>query len=229
MQRPTVAREVSAPAAANRGIAGPVPSIRRLRQADLRELTPIACQAFRQNAFYRDTLGFDAEQFNRYWKAFLALALSDSACRVYGATTDNGLAGAIVLGLHGFPRPATGLRFLCALLTRLGPRRLARYLRFVRAYDRAMDRPEAELRVEGRGLWFFVGVEAQARGLGRRLVRYAEQSLRRDGVRLTTGFIDGGNTRLLHFYQRLGYSVSEPFAFLGSQAARIEKWTGEPC
>jgi hypothetical protein len=116
---------------------------------DLHELTPIACQAFRQNAFYRQALGLDEEQFNRYWKAFLALALSDSACRVYGATTESGLAGAIVIGLHGFPRPFTGLRFLCALLTRLGPRRLARYLRFVRAYDRAMDRPEEELRVEG--------------------------------------------------------------------------------
>jgi GNAT superfamily N-acetyltransferase len=210
-------------------MAGPVPSIRRLRQADLRELTPIAWQAFRENPFYRNALGFDAEQFSRYWKAFLALALSDSACRVYGAMTDGGLAGAIVIGLHGFPRPAAGLRFLCALLTSLGPRRLARYLRFVRAYNRAMDRPEVELRVEGRGLWLFVGGEAQARGLGRRLVRFAEQSLRGDGVRFTTGFIDLGNARLLRFYRRLGYSVSEPFAFFGSQAARIEKWTWEPC
>jgi GNAT superfamily N-acetyltransferase len=229
MQRPVVAREVNAAGAANRGVAGPVPSIRRLRRVDLHELTPIACQAFRQNAFYRQALGLDEEQFNRYWKAFLALALSDSACRVYGATTESGLAGAIVIGLHGFPRPFTGLRFLCALLTRLGPRRLARYLRFVRAYDRAMDRPEEELRVEGRGLWFFVGGDAQARGLGRRLVEFAEQSLRRDGVRLTTGFVDGGNARLLRFYRRLGYSVSKPFMFLGSQAARIEKRTGEPC
>ena len=201
--------------------AGPA-RVRALRVSEIPAACGLASEAFRQNRFYQEALGLDPEAFDAYWDAFLPLAMADAGARVHVIEDDGAMAGLLVVSMGAFPAPVRGLRFLGALLGRIGPRRWLRYLRFVAAYESIMHRPRAELRVEARGLWLLVSDRARHPGLGARLVRGAVGRSRAEGKTLFTGLVDASNRRLLDFYRRSGFTVSDPFRFGGGLAARIE-------
>jgi len=195
---------------------------RLLSEADAARAARLAHDAFGSDAFYERVMGFDARAFAVFWGEFFRLALRDARCRVFGIDVSGELQGVLVVTLHGFPATAHAVGYLRRLLARLGPRRLLRYLRFVRAYERAMRRPPAEEEREARCYWLFVSPSAPMRGLGSRLLRTAGITLHRAGYPLATGFVDAGNERLLRLYRRLGISIGSPFPFFGAYAARIE-------
>ncbi len=198
------------------------PRVRLLEAADAPRAASLAHAAFRGNRFYESSMGLDERTFAIFWREFLALALADRRCRVYGIEAAGALQGLVVITFRGFPAPARGARYLVRLLPRLGLHRALRYLRFVHAYDRAMRRPRAEEEREGRAYWLLVAADAPVRGLGSRLVRGAGTLLHWEGLELLTGFVDGSNAPLHLFYRRLGFSVGPAFDFFGAPACRIE-------
>lgn len=198
------------------------PRVRLLTAADAPRAASLAHAAFRGNRFYESSMGLDERTFAIFWREFLALALADRRCRVYGIDAAGALQGLVVVTYRGFPAPARAARYLARLLPRLGARRALRYLRFVHAYDRAMRRPRAEEEGEARAYWLLVSADAPVRGLGSRLVRGACSLIHREGYGLVTGFVDGANAPLHLFYRRLGFSVGTAFDFLGAPACRIE-------
>jgi ribosomal protein S18 acetylase RimI-like enzyme len=196
--------------------------VRELRADEVPAACRLAAAAFRENRFYQEALGLDPEAFDAYWDLFLPLAMDDSKARVHVIEDNGAVTGLLVVALGAFPAPIRGLRFLGALLGRIGPRRLLRYLRFVAAYDSAMHRPRAELRVEARGLWLLVSDRARHPGLGTRLVHAAVERSMAEGKTLFTGLVDAGHRRLLDFYRRAGFTVGTPFRLGGGMAATIE-------
>lgn len=202
---------------------GAAPARTRLLAAgDAAAAARLAHEAFGGDPFYERVMGFDARAFVVFWDEFFRLALRDARCRVFGIEASDELLAVLVVTLHGFPAAAHAAGYLRRLLARLGPRRVLRYLRFVRGYERAMRRPPAEEEREARCYWLFVSPTAPMRGLGARLLRAAGVVLHRSGIPVATGFIDAGNERLLRFYRRLGISIGPAFPFLGATAARIE-------
>jgi ribosomal protein S18 acetylase RimI-like enzyme len=167
-------------------------------------------------------MGLDARALAVFWEEFFRLALSDRRCLVYGIEAGGGLQGALVVALHGFPGAVRGAVYVGRLLLRLGPASVLRYLRFVRAYDRAMCTPGRPAEREARCYWLFVTPAAPVRGLGSRLLRSAFASLHRAGYPVATGFVDAGNGPLLHLYRRLGITIGPALDFLGARAVRVE-------
>ncbi len=198
------------------------PRVRLLSAADAPRAERLADAAFRGNRFYESSMGFDERTFAIFWREFLALALADRRCRVYGIEAAGEVQGLVVVTFRGFPAPARAARYLARLLPRLGVRRALRYLRFVHAYDRVMRRPRAEEEREARAYWLLVSAGAPVRGLGSRLARAAGALVHREGFEHVTGFVDGANEPLHLFYRRLGFSVGPPFDFFGAPACRIE-------
>lgn len=198
------------------------PVVRHLRPEDAADAARLAREAFGGNGFYERAMGFGAPEFAVFWEEFFRLALGDARCRVFGIAVAGELEGALVITFRGFPATPHGAAYLRRLLGRLGPRRVLRYLRFVRAYDRAMHRPAHEEEREGRSYWLFVSPGASVRGLGSRLVRAGAGWLAREGYTVATGFVDAGNGPLLRFYRRLGFTVGPAFPFFGARAVRIE-------
>jgi GNAT superfamily N-acetyltransferase len=196
--------------------------VRRLTAEDEAAASRIAARVFRDDPFYRAALGFDARAFDSYWRLFLPLAIEDPAGRVYAIESAGRLLALLIASQNGFPSPGRGLIFLLRLVLAIGPRRSLRYLRFVAAYDDAMRRSPAERRCETRGLWLMTAPGTARAGLGLRLVREAIRRQREEGRTIYTGFASAADPRLLDFYRRLGFRVSEPFPFAGGVAATIE-------
>jgi ribosomal protein S18 acetylase RimI-like enzyme len=184
----------------------------------------MAAAAFDRDRFYETALGLDAHRFRRYWDAFFELALTDPGATVFALERDSELVAAVALAYDEFPRPFRATTYLWTLLRRLGLRATLRYVKFVRAYERAMHRPPDERRLEACGLWLFVKPNAGSAGLGSKLARRAIEAVRAEGKLLVTGFVNADNLPLLQFYRRLGFTVAPPFPFAGMQAARIERW-----
>lgn len=200
--------------------------VRRLRRADGEAASRIAARTFRDDPFYRGSLGFDPSAFDAYWRLFLPLAIEDPAGRVYALERAGRLLGLLIACHNRFPSPGRGLLFLLRLLRRIGFRRTLRYLRFVAAYDRAMRRPASERRCEARGLWLLTVPGAGSPGLGLRLVREAIRRQREEGKTIYSGFASAANPRLLDFYRRLGFRLSDPFPFAGGTAVTFENRGG---
>jgi ribosomal protein S18 acetylase RimI-like enzyme len=197
-------------------------SIRRLRPCDRADAARIAWDAFRGNRFYERALGLTGRALERYWSVFFRLALGDPRCHVVGVDCEGKLAGFVVVTRHGFPTARRGLVYLGRLAAAIGPARILHYLRFVRAYERAMRRPESEERLEARCYWLAVRPDRHASLLGTRLVRATARMLSREEIPLATGFIDAGNEPLRAFYRRLGFRIGPSFPFFAGPAARIE-------
>jgi GNAT superfamily N-acetyltransferase len=197
---------------------------RRLGPTERDQLARLAAAAFDRDRFYETALGLDAHRFQLYWSAFFDLALTDPAATVFGLERGAELVAAVAMAYDGFPRASRGIAYLWTLLRRIGLRALLRYLKFVRAYDRVMQRPAEERRVEACGLWLFVSPSAGSVGLGSRLARRATEAVHADGKLLITGFVNADNLPLLQFYRRNGFTVTPPFPFAGMMAARIERW-----
>jgi GNAT superfamily N-acetyltransferase len=202
--------------------AEPAIRFRQLGSRDKDAVTRLAAAAFHQNSFYENALGLDARRFELYWDAFFDLSLGDPGAAVYGLERNGELMAAVAVAFDEFPKTSRVVRYLWALYRHLGAGGLLRYLRFVRAYERAMKRPESERRIEARGLWLFVKPAAGKAGLGSRLVRCAIEAVRARGKTLVTGFFDASNRALDRFYRRQGFAVTSPFPFAGMQAACIE-------
>jgi GNAT superfamily N-acetyltransferase len=201
-----------------------VPTIRfrQLGPHDKEAVARLAAAAFHGNSFYESALGLDARRFGLYWVAFFDLSLGDPGAAVFGLERNDELQAVVAVAFEEFPRTSRALRYLWRLYSRLGTAALVKYLRFVRAYERAMRRPAPERRIEARGLWLFVKPAAGAAGLGSRLVKYTIEAVRARGKTLITGFFDASNRPLDRFYRRLGFTVSSPFPFAGMRAARLE-------
>lgn len=193
-----------------------------LSRADAGQAARIFAAAFRGNRFYRAALGFDDGAFAGYWECLMALALRDPGARALGIRLGGRLYGVLLCGVHGFPTPRNGTRFLLGLARRVGPRRWLRYLRFVVEYDRAMHRPAAERRLECRGLWLAVDPAAPAPGLGAALVRECTRRMCAEGRPLITAFVDAGNRPLLVLYRRLGFTTLRQVPCAGLSAAILE-------
>jgi ribosomal protein S18 acetylase RimI-like enzyme len=204
----------------------PETRVRALRAEETAAASALAAEAFRENRFYQAALGLDPAAFDSYWEVFLPLALADRGARVWAVEDERGLIGLLVVSIGRFPAPLRGLAFLRALLRRIGPRRLVRYLRFVADYDAVMRRPRAERRIEARGLWLLVSPRARRPGLGAVLVRGAIERSAAEGRTLCTGLMDAGNRRLIDFYRRAGFRVGASFAFGKGMAATIELRAG---
>jgi ribosomal protein S18 acetylase RimI-like enzyme len=158
-----------------------------------------------------------------YWDALFQLLLADPRAAVYALERDTSVIAATAVVFAGFPSPGLALRFLGDLVRRLGVRHVIRYLRFVRAYERAMRSPAAEGSAEARAYWLFVDPRAGSAGAGSRLVREVMAVLSALGYTLYTGFVDASNRPLLAFYRRHGFTVLPAFDFFGHRAARIER------
>jgi ribosomal protein S18 acetylase RimI-like enzyme len=206
--------------------ASPV-RFRELTAADLPAVTRLATEAFAAIPFYRRVLGFNGVAFEAYWREFLPWVVQESSVHVFGLDRAGRLLGLLVLANHRFPPMRSGAGFLRRLAGRIGFRGLLRYLRFVIAYEHLMRRQPEESSREARGLWLVIAPRGAAVGLGRRLVREAMAAVRPEGRTLITGLVDGGNRRLMRFYQRIGFTVSEPVRLCGASAATIEL-RGEP-
>jgi ribosomal protein S18 acetylase RimI-like enzyme len=193
-----------------------------LSRADAGDAARILGAAFRGNRFYHAALGFDDASFAGYWECLVALALRDRGARTLGLRLDGRLYGVLLCGIHGFPSPVNGARFLLALARRVGPRRWLRYLRFVADYDRAMRRPAADRPRETRGLWLAVDPAAPEAGLGAALVRECTRRMCAEGRPLVTAFVDAGNRPLLALYRRLGFTTLRRLPFAGLGAAVLE-------
>lgn len=196
--------------------------VRRLEKADEAAASRIAARTFRDDPFYRASLGFDPSAFDSYWRLFLPLAIEDPGGRVYALDRGGRLLGLLIACHDGFPSPVRGLLFLSRLTLRIGFRRTLRYLRFVAAYDHAMRRPPADRRREARGLWLLTVPGAGVAGLGSRLVRDVIRRQCDEGRTIYTGFASAADPRLLDFYRRLGFRVGAPFSFAGGTAVRLE-------
>jgi GNAT superfamily N-acetyltransferase len=204
--------------------AEPPIHFRQLGPHDKDAVARLAAAAFHGNPFYESALGLDARRFGLYWDEFFELSLGDPGAAVFGLEHNGELQAAVAVAFEEFPRTSRALRYLCRLYRCLGTAALVKYLRFVRAYERAMRRPAPERRVEARGLWLFVKPAAGKAGLGSRLVKYTIEAVRARGKLLVTGFFDASNRPLGRFYRRLGFTVTSPFPFLGMRAARLELW-----
>ena len=187
-------------------------------------IAEIAEAAFRGNPFYERAVGLDERSFAVYWDEFFQFVLRDPAATAFALELDGAIVAAVAVSVDGFPSMGPSARFLTRLLVRLGPIRWMRYVRFASAYERAMQRPAAEHRLEARGLWLFVEPGTRSIGIGARLVRQTIEVLRQRGKILITGFVDAGNRPLLAFYRRIGFQVQPVFRFAGMDAARIERW-----
>jgi ribosomal protein S18 acetylase RimI-like enzyme len=197
--------------------------LRRLRPADRAAVSSIAAAAFAGNRFYEAALGMNARDLPVYWDALFQLLLADPRAAVYALERDTSVIAATAVVFAGFPSPGLALRFLGDLVRRLGVRHVIRYLRFVRAYERAMRSPAAEGSAEARAYWLFVDPRAGSAGAGSRLVREVMAVLSALGYTLYTGFVDASNRPLLAFYRRHGFTVLPAFDFFGHRAARIER------
>jgi ribosomal protein S18 acetylase RimI-like enzyme len=195
--------------------------LRVLGPQDRPGVARMAASAFGSIDFYVDVLGLDALQLEPFFNALLRLMFRDSHARVYGLERDGRLASACVVVFPGFPSPGPGLRFLTTLVRTVGPMRLMRYLRFVRAYERAMHGASADGRSEARAYWLFVDPQVANTRCGSDLARRVMADLESHGWRLVTAFVDAANPRLLALYRRLGFTASDPFPFLGRQGVRI--------
>lgn len=207
---------------AMRPSAEPPIRFRQLGPGDKDAVARLAAAAFHGNSFYEKALGLDARRLDLYWHAFFDLSLGDPGAAVFGLEQDGELKAATAMAFDGFPKIPRALRYLWTLHRHLGTGPLMRYLRFVRAYERAMKRPAWEPGSEARGLWLFVKPTARKAGLGSHLVKYAIEAVRARGKTLVTGFIDASNRPLDRYYRSLGFTVSSPFPFAGLQAACIE-------
>jgi len=197
------------------------PRLRVLKLADRAAASELAQRSFEGNRFYEDALGLRAADFPVYWDALMQLALGSDRARVYGLECSGRLQGMILAALDGFPSKSGGIEFLVRMLARLGPRRLIRYLRFVRAYDRALDTMGHPRGDEARCFWLMVSPDARVR-LGPWLVREVVAALAREGKPVATGLINAGDHRIRNFYRRLGFTFGEPFPFFGETAATIQ-------
>lgn len=196
-------------------------TLRVLGSADRDRIAPIAAAAFGGIEFYAAVLGLPAERQGRFFDALFRLLLRDPRARVYGLERDGRLVAGAAIVFAGFPRPRHALAFLWTLRRELGLPRVLRYLRFVRAYDRVMRPAPDDAQREARAYWLFADPEAMSVRNGSELVRRAMADLESDGWGVVTGFVDAANTRLLAFYRRQGFTVSDPFPFLGRRGARI--------
>lgn len=197
------------------------PTLRVLGPRDRAAAIDVAIRSFPGNPFYESAMGLRGQGFRAYWEEFLQLALASPDARVYGIEHRDRLHGLIVAAFDGFPSGRPALLFVAALARRVGPWRCLRYLRFVRAYDRAMHRIERSPSREARCLWLMVAPGAERR-LGPALVRETRAALWHEGKIKGTGFINAGDSRIVAFYRRLGFTVSGAFPFGGGWAATIE-------
>ncbi|MBE0591604.1 MAG: hypothetical protein IH616_04305, partial [Gemmatimonadales bacterium] len=196
-------------------------TLRVLGPGDRDRIARIAAAAFGGIEFYVTVLGLDAERQRRFFGALFHLMLRDSRARVYGLERDGRLVAATALVFAGFPQPRNALNFLWTLLRELGLLWVLRYLRFVRAYDRVMRPAPGDAAREVRAYWLFVDPEAMSVRHGSELVRRTLADVESQGWGLVTGFVDASNTLLLAFYRRFGFTVTDPFPFLGCRGARI--------
>ena len=197
---------------------------RQLGPSDKDAVARLAAAAFYGNSFYETAMGLDPRRFDLYWDAFFDLSLGDPGAAVFGLELNGELQAATAVAFDGFPKTARAVRYLWTLYRRLGVNALISYLRFVRAYERAISRPAPERRIEARGLWLFARPGARKAGLGSQLVKYTIEAVRARGKGVLTGFFDASNRPLDRFYRRLGFAVTSPFPFAGMQAACIELW-----
>jgi len=197
------------------------PRLRALEPHDRAAASELAQRSFEGNRFYEDALGLRASDFPFYWDALLRLALGSGRARVYGLECSGRLQGMILAAFDGFPFWIDGVAFLARLLAHLGPKRWIRYVRFVRAYERALDAIGNARGGEARCLWLMVSPDARVR-LGPLLVREVRAALTHEGYPIAVGLIDAGDRRIRGFYRRLGFSIREPFPCSGGTAATIE-------
>ncbi len=195
--------------------------VRVLGSQDRERVARMAASAFGSIDFYIEVLGLNRSQFGPFFDVLLRLMFRDSHARVYGLQRDGRLASVCVVVFPGFPSPIPALRFLTTLAWAVGPMRFARYLRFVRAYERAMRGASVDGRSEVRAYWLFVDPQVANTRCGSDLARCVMADLESHGWRLVTAFVDAANPRLLALYRRLGFAVSDPFPFLGRQGVRI--------
>jgi ribosomal protein S18 acetylase RimI-like enzyme len=196
-------------------------TIRVLGPDDAERVVRMATDAFGTIDFYTDVLGVDTVRLQPFFSALFGLLLRDPGARVYGLERHGHLSAACVVALPGFPSARHVLPFAAALVRAVGFVRFMRYLRFVQAYERAMHIARDEACSEARAYWLFVDPGAATARCGSDLARGIMAELESRGWRLVTGFVDASNTRLLALYRRLGFTVGEPFPFLGRQGARI--------
>jgi GNAT superfamily N-acetyltransferase len=195
--------------------------VRELGPEDAAEAAALASAAFSRNRFYQRALGFHAPAFDVYWREFLPLAMRDPGARVFGLEVSGRPEGLLVIGTQGFPSPRRAIPFLGRILVGVGPARFARFLYFLRTYERVMKLCGEDRRREARGLWLLVSPRAGGGGRGSFLVRSVMERMAAEGKPAITGLLDAGNLKLCSFYRRMGFVLGPPFPFFGGTASTL--------